>query len=218
MSKILDYLESHLLACALVIAAMAIGYGAWTSYQQRQVEQHVQAADQHHGAADAHHESATDATGKAQTYDQQIKDKEPAAQEAKAEVSRAKERLAKIPAPTPMPVPLVPGPDPTPTDPELVVLRARTQAQMDLLQAQERYITTLEGEKATLILSRDSWRTAAGSSAAEAKERASEAVQLRAALAAREGLERAAYWRGFLHGSMTGGAAGAAGTVYLGRR
>lgn len=53
----------------------------------------------------------------------------------------------------------------------------------------------------------------------EATKREREAnAQLRLALEAQKGLTRAAYWKGFFHGSMVGGGLGAGGTAFLLRR
>ena len=63
----------------------------------------------------------------------------------------------------------------------------------------------------SLTLARDSWHASADQSAAEA-------VQLRAALAAKDGLIKAAELKGFLIGLGTGAASGASAVAIFGGR
>lgn len=61
---------------------------------------------------------------------------------------------------------------------------------------------------ASITVSRDSWK-------ASADQSASEAIQLHAAMAAKEGLIRAAEIKGFLYGFAFGSAAGGAAVAYI---
>lgn len=184
------------------LAVIWIALGARSCYGEHQVDTHMQQADQNH-------QDAANQAGQGTAYDRQEEAQKVPLQEAREEVARLRAEVARMRRPAPRPnTPAGPAQEPPVVVPATVDL-APLVAQQDLLiQAQDRQIKGLEAQTITLTLARDAWRSSAQASAAEA-------VQLRAALAAKDGLIQAAYWRGFRNGLAVGGASGAAGGGYL---
>lgn len=195
----MDSLDRRLILGAFVLVALAFGY---VSCRQRRADARAAAGAQ--TPADQHRDAATSHAAQGAIHDQQFEAKKPEAEQNAAEVARLRAevaRLRKAGSPVaPAPSPAAPNPEPVVPPVDLAALVAK---QDELIQAQDRQISGLQGQVHTLTLARDSWRAAAGDSAAEA-------VQLRAVIAAREGLARAAYWRGFRHGFLAGGVSGVA--------
>ena len=191
----------------LVLIAGVAGVSIYSCYGRHQVAAHVQQADQDRT-------SATSDAAQGAAYDQEATAAEPKLQDDATEVARLRAELARVrkappAAPAPPPVPGTPEPEPVAPPVDL----AAVVAQQDLLiQAQDKQISDQAVQIHTLTLARDSWKAAAGDSAAEA-------VQLRSALAAKDGLIRAAEIKGFLYGFAAGGASGAtAVSIWGGRR
>lgn len=181
----------------LSLACFWVAFEGKSCYGQHQVDSHVQQADVDHVNAVVYaQEGAKDDTDELK---------------AKAEVARLKAKLAQvqasIPVVQPIPVPTspvvggdnsqpgagydVPGASSLPTpDPEKALLR-------ELVAAQDVQIKTL-------TLSRDAWRSSAQASAAEA-------VQVRAALTAQQGVSKAQRWLGRAEGFAVGFGLGYAG-------
>lgn len=188
---------------ALALACLWIAFDARSCVGQHQVGHAVQVADQHHEAAIIH-------AAQGDAYDHQVNAQQVPVQEAAAEVARLRAEVARLRKATAAPpvAPVGPGaPDPQPVVPgvDLAPLVAQQDA---LIAAQDNQIRALGNQVATLTLARDAWRQSAQASAAEA-------VQLRAALAAKDGLIEAAYRRGLRTGLMIGGASGFGGGSYF---
>ena len=204
----------------LSLVCLAIGLGTFQRFGSHQVAKDVQQADTNHQAAGAaRSESVAHDTQAARDEAQKTQDDAQAARsaaavaQADAQVARVRSALAPRPLPPPGPgLPETPPPAP-PVD--LTPLVAALEVDNQALKAQH----TLDVQRladrdhliASLTAARDSWHTSADQSAAEA-------VQLRAALAAQQGLTKAAELKGFLYGFMFGGATGAGAVVLGGHR
>ena len=185
----------------LAAACIWITFGAKSCVGQHQVAVHVQQADQDH-------EAAVTSAAQGATHDQEADQHQAQLQGDAAEVARLRAELARVrKAPTAPPAPpQAPGaPEPEPMAPPVDL--AAVVAQQDLLiTAQDKQIQDQAGQIHTLTLARDSWRLSAQDSAAEA-------VQLRSALAAKEGVMKAQRWMGRLEGLAVG-----LGASYVGGR
>ena len=156
-------------------------------------------------AAYQSHESSVIHAAQGATYDQQAEAQAPALQAADREVERLRAEVARLrhPAPKPDPKPTQDDPD-TPQPVQAPVDLAPVVAKLDeLVKAQDHEITGLKAQVATLTSARDSWRLAAQDSGREA-------LQLRASLAAKEGLLKAERWKGRIEGFFVGVATGEA--------
>lgn len=165
------------------------------------VERHKAAT--HEASAEQAHESTIIHAAQGATYDQQAQAQAPEIQAAEHEVERLRAELARLRHPAPPPdsqttpsEPSIPLPVQTPVDLAPVVAKLE-----ELVKAQDREISGLKAQVATLTSARDSWRLAAQDSGREA-------LQLRASLAAREGLEKSALWKGRIQGFAVGIASG----------
>lgn len=182
--------ERRLILGCCAAALLAFAYGGWQGMHERK-------ADAAMVSADELHVTAAVATGKAEVYDEQIKTDQPKTDASAATTKRLRAELAALritpDAPdasdssAPIGAPIAPVPDLGP-----VVAKQR-----ELISAQETRITLLEGNVSTLTLSRDAWRTSAQASAQEA-------VQLRAVIAAQQGLIAGALLKGRLQGLAVG--------------
>ena len=207
-------------ALLVAFACVAIGTGVFSRYEARKVAKDVQQADTNHQAAAVarteavtHDAQAASDQAKQQQDDAQAARSAAAVAQADAQVARVRSALAPRPLPPPGPgLPETPPPAP-PVD--LTPLVAALEVDNQALKAQH----TLDVQRladrdhliASLTAARDSWHTSADQSAAEA-------VHLRAALAAQQGLTKAAELKGFLYGFMFGGATGAGAVVLGGHR
>ena len=156
-------------------------------------------------AAYQSHESSVIHAAQGATYDQQAEAQAPALQAADREVERLRAEVARLRRPAP-----APDPKPTPNEPDTPqpvsspVDLAPVVAKLDeLVKAQDREISGLKAQVATITLARDSWKLAAQDSGREA-------LQLRASLAAKEGLLKAERWKGRIEGFFVGVATGEA--------
>ena len=200
------------LACvgtALVVLGIAYGGGYWrgatvTAQRASQKEaQALQQADQAKGEADA-------LKVQAEKKDAEIAAKDRGLAEARANVASATAELAAYRAAhdsetavdPPSDEPVQPGVD------DLAGLAAKQDA---VIQAQANFIKGLETKISDLTISRDLHKLRG-----DASER--EALNLRAALDAKEGLLKAAELRGFRNGFLCGALAGGGTGGYAGYR
>ena len=161
--------------------------------------------------ADAHHETFVAHTAQAAVRDQVVEAVKPKLQADAGLVASLQAEVARLrQTPRPDPVPSAPPGDPQPALPPAAVtpLEAAKDQLIDALTTEN---TDLKTQNLNLTLARDSWRNAA-------RESQQESLQLRAALAAKEGLIRAAELKGFLWGFATGNSTGGAAGFSLGRR
>ncbi len=177
-----------LLALGALILIL-VGLRAYSCVGTHQVDAHVQQADQHH-------EAATSSAAQGAAHDQEAQAHEPQIQNDTAEVARLRAEVARLRHPAPAPPS---SPDISPAEPVAppVDLSAVVAGQDLLIAAQDRQIQDQTLQIKTLSLARDSWRLSAQESAAEA-------LQLRSALAAQQGLIKGALWRGRLQGFAVG--------------
>lgn len=183
---------------ALAVLLLVCGLYGWSC-----VERHK--ATMHEASAAQAHESTITHAAQGATYDQQAEAQAPALQAAEREVERLRAEVARLRHPAPKP-----DPQPTPNEPDAPqpvqapVDLAPVVAKLDeLVKAQDHEITGLKAQVATLTSARDSWRLAAQDSGREA-------LQLRASLAAKEGLLKAERWKGRIEGFVVGLAGGEA--------
>ena len=183
---------------ALAVLLLVCGLYGWSC-----VERHK--ATTHEASAAQAHESTTVHAAQGATYDQQAEAQAPALQAADREVERLRAEVARLRRPAP-----APDPKPTPNEPDTPqpvsspVDLAPVVAKLDeLVKAQDREISGLKAQVATITLARDSWKLAAQDSGREA-------LQLRASLAAKEGLLKAERWKGRIEGFFVGVATGEA--------
>ncbi|BDU76285.1 hypothetical protein [Mesoterricola sediminis] len=196
----------------LALACLWIALDVRSCTARRSMDNAAQQADQSH-------ETAVIAAAQGAAHDAEAQAREAKLQDAEARVARLKAQLSRLQAAPLAPVPPVgtvppvvaggdnaggePGIQPA-GDPEKAVLR-------ELVQAQDVQIQGLKAQLNTVTLSRDSWRMSA-------QARAQESIQLRASLAAAQGLAKAEYWRGFRTGLLAGGLTGGTAGVYAGMR
>ena len=149
------------------------------------------------------HESAAIHAAQGATHDQTAEAQAQEVQAADREVERLRAEVARLrrPAPRPDPKPTPNEPD-TPQPVQAPVDLAPVVAKLDeLVKAQDREISGLKAQVVTITKARDSWKLAAQDSGREA-------LQLRASLAAREGLLKAERWKGRIEGFAVGCAGG----------
>ena len=157
----------------------------------------------HEASAAQAHESATIHATQGATYDQQVQAQDSAVQSDAQEVARLRAEVAMLRRPAPRP-----DPQTIPTEPSIPlpvsspVDLAPVVAKLDeLVKAQDREISGLKAQLVTITKARDSWKLAAQDSGREA-------LQLRASLAAKEGLLKAERWKGRIEGFAVGLAGG----------
>ena len=128
-----------------------------------------------------------------------------------ARILRAK--LAKLPRPNAADAGVTVGPVEPIADPGdgTGYLLARIGLQDELIQAQEAQVKTRDALILTLTESRNHWKASADAGAVEA-------LNLRAALAAKDGLIRAAQIKGFAYGFAFGAASGGYAGYRVGKR
>ena len=186
----------RLILAALGVGALVLGLCGWSCAAEHRAKAHT-------AKAYTHQTARVVAAAEGAVYDQtaQAQAQEDAARAA--EVARLRRELARLRASLPGPDSTAPAAQPDAAEPvsttlDLAPLVAKYE---ELTQAQDREISGLRAEVATLTRARDSWKRAA-------EEGGREALQLRAALAAREGSLRAERWRGRIEGLAVGVALG----------
>jgi len=185
-----------LLTLLLTISGLSI----WSCHGRHHVAAQVQQAD-------VHHEAAVTAMATAEVHDAQAQAQVPVIQADADQVAALRREVARLRAGAPVmgPAPTV-GPMPPDAPPAPVDLAPVVAAQDRLISALDHQVADQAQMISALTLARDSWRLSAQQSAAEA-------VQLRSALAAQQGLAQAALWKGRIQGFLVG-----AGGGYLGGR
>jgi hypothetical protein len=164
------------------------GFAVWNSHKAHQVSAAVAQADQHH-------EVATAAAAQGAVYDAQASAQGPALLNDASTVAQLRAEVARLRnAPRPPQDPTLPAPEPVGPVVDLAPLVAE---QDRLVEALSRENADLKTQVNTLTLARDSWKGSAQASAAEA-------VQLRSALAAQQGIAAANLWRGRIQGFAVG--------------
>ena len=159
------------------------------SHKAAKAEEH--AAQSHESAAiHAAQGAIHDQTAEAQA--QEIKAAEREVERLRAEVARLRRPAPKPDPQTIPPEPSIPLPVQTPVDLAPVVAKLD-----ELVKAQDHEISGLKAQVATITLARDSWKLAAQDSGREA-------LQLRASLAAKDGLLKAERWKGRIEGFAVG--------------
>lgn len=179
----------------VVVLVLASGACVTSCYRHKAIVA-IEQANIEHGRADAQ-------TATAQAFDEKAKEQAAIAKDAQARVDQLRAEVARLRVPKPA-SPAAPTVEPvSPVLPhlDLVPLVAKLD---ELVQAQDLEISALKGQVATLTSARDSWRLTAESSGREA-------LQLRASLAAKEGLIKGALWKGRIQGVAFGLAVGYVG-------
>lgn len=192
------WLKIALAVVAALLIALA-GLSVWSCVGKHRVQTQTTQADQHHQAAAV-------AAAKGEAQDQVAERQGVKVQSDASEVSRLRAELARLREPKPVPPQDPagpPAPDPQPVTPP-VDLAPIVAKQDELIKALDLQVYDQAQQIKTLTLARDSWRLGA-------QESAKEALQLRAALAAQEGLTKAALWKGRIQGLMIGAGAGYVG-------
>lgn len=192
LTTVLRWLSVAVLAAACLWVALDVK----SCTGKRQVSADVIQADTNHEEAkqDAAQGAKYDVRATAQAT--QVSADDTTVAGLRAEVARL--RAASRPAPTAPGAPEAPAPEPVGPPVDLAPLVAK---QDELVAALTKENVDLKIQVNTLTLSRDSWRLSAQDSAAEA-------VQLRAALAAQQGIAAANLWRGRIEGFAVGVASG----------
>lgn len=196
----------------LITGASLVGFGYWLGARNAQaraneaIKAAMHEADVQSGIASMEREHARESDAKAIELQSS---KERADDEAR--ILRAK--LAKLPRPNApdagVPVgPVEPIPDPGDGTGYLL---ARIELQDELIQAQEVQVKTRDALILALTESRDHWKASADAGAVEA-------LNLRAALAAKDGLIRAAQIKGFAYGFAFGAVSGGYAGYRVGAR
>lgn len=197
-------------AALVIIAGGILAYG---HVKGRQVAQAVSAAETFHATAatQAAQGAKYDADARAQDLKAQadayrVQSDDAVVQALRGEVARMRRSVPGLdPAPTTPGNPDGPVPVSSPVDMAPLVAKqdALIQAQDHEIQDLKAQVVGLQAENHTLILARDAWKSSAENSAQEA-------VQLRAALAAKDGLMVAAKLKYGLGGLIIGYGAGRA--------
>ena len=190
-----DILPSIPKAWIIGPAVLILGFAGVATYscvKGRQVAVHVQQADQDHTAAASSAAQGAAHDQEAATEAPQIQNDAVTVAQLRAEVARL--RTPHAPAPEPPAAPGLPAPEPVAPPVDLAAVVAKQDL---LIAAQDKQIGDQAEQIHTLTLARDSWRLSAQDSAAEA-------VQLRSALAAKEGVLKAQRWMGRLEGLAVG--------------
>jgi hypothetical protein len=180
----LDPIERRLILGIAVVCIGALSYGAWLGHKERVADAALAAANVAHGAVEVHQSEAV-------THDQEAEAQKPQANSNAAEVARLRGELAALRN--------APKPDPGPVGPDAPVpdLQPIVDKQCELISAQETQINGLTLQVDTLTLARDAWRNTAQASQQET-------VQLRAVIAAKDGLIRGALLKGRIQGFAVG--------------
>lgn len=185
------------LAPSLIGACLVIG-GLWahSCYNRREVANQTQQADQSHASAIVHAAEGTVYDAQAQAQADELKAAAAEVARLRAEVARLRSAAAPVPAPPQAPV--LPEPEPVSMPVSAPVDLTPLVAKLDeLVKAQDREIGGLKAQVATLTSARDAWKLTAQNSGREA-------LQLRAALAAQQGLTKNALWKGRIQGLAVG--------------
>lgn len=174
----------------IFVACLVIGAGACvTSCYRHKAIVAIEQANIEHGRADAQ-------TATARALDEKAKEQAAIAKDAQARVDQLRAEVARlrVPKPASPAAPTVEPVSPVLPSVDLVPLVAKLD---ELVQAQDHEISALKGQLETVTHARDSWRLTAESSGREA-------LQLRASLAAKEGLIKGALWKGRVQGLAVG--------------
>lgn len=199
--------ESPALRPVLALAAVAlvavVGGSAASCHYRARLAEAVTQADKARQSSAAHAAAggAYDETAKAQRAQIEYALQETA--KAHAETEKAKRELDRLRAKRAADVqPVLPE---IASDSDLVIAQAQVIEKQDAeIKAQDAEIKGLRAHVVTITKSSDSWKLSA-------QESQREALQLRAALAAREGLETSALWKGRIQGFAVGLAGGYVG-------
>ena len=170
-------------------------------YGRSCVLRHRAVADE--ASASQAHETSVIHAAQGATYDQQAEAQATSLQAASREVERLRAEVARLRRPAPKPDPQTPPAEPAEPlpIPSPVDLAPVFEKLDELTKAQDREISGLKAQVATLTSARDSWKLAAQDSGREA-------LQLRASLAAKQGLLKAERWKGRIEGFAVGFAGG----------
>jgi len=185
-----------------LVGASLVIFGLWgrSCYLRHEVQQHTQQADQSRESAATHAAEGAVYDAQAQAQTDQLQADAAEVARLRAEVARLRRAAAWVPAPPPPAS--VPEPEPVlPPVAPAVDLAPLVERLDELVKAQHREIGGLKAQVATLTSARDTWKLTAQDSGREA-------LQLRAALAAQQGLTRNALWKGRLQGLAVGFATG----------
>ena len=149
----------------------------------------------HEASASQAHESSVIHAAQGATYDQHAEAQALELHAADREVERLRAEVARLrrpaPAADPKPTPNEPDtPQPVSSPVDLAPVVARLD---ELVKAQDHEISGLKAQVMTITKARDSWKLAAQDSGREA-------LQLRASLAAKQGLLKAERWKGRIEG------------------
>ena len=200
-----------------LVAAGVVVLGAvvTSAHFQRQYTTAIQAADEAHGRTDAAIESARRADAAAQTQASANAEQAKDVAKAKLETSKAKAELARVLVQIHQTNPVIP---PVSGSGNAASVAVDTHAELISAQAvviekQEKEIAAQDGQiqgltrsLASMTQARDAWKRTS-------EEGGREALQLRAALAAQEGLTKGALWKGRIQGFVVG-----LGSGYVGGR
>lgn len=192
----------------LIVGASIFGLGYWQGikHQSSKADQAEARANVAKGEADALRRQAN-------AKDAEIIGLKSSKDRADDEARILRAKLAKLPRPNATDAGIPVGPVEPIADPGDGTghLLARIELQDELIQAQEAQVKTRDALILTLTESRNSWK-------ASADARSAEALNLRAALAAKDGLIRAAQLKGFAYGFAFGAAGGGYAGYKIGSR
>ena len=179
-----------------LLLAFALGYGIGQRKQMNRATQAEKQADELKGKADA-------LKAQAITQDKALAGAEPRLAEQRAKVDRLTAELTRLRASHASAEASAPreATDFEPVPGPVVDLAPVVAKQDEIIQAQAEVIKDQDVKISGLILSRDAWR-------GSAESREAEAIQLRAALTAQQGLNTGALWRGRIQGFAVGIASG----------
>ena len=216
------------IAVPLFLALLFLAGLAWATFALSHAEAKVKEAEQ----KAAVHEALSDTllqTARENARHGQIEEAKAAEQKLQLAASEKKrlalaKRVADLEAGiTPIPADPVPG---SPVDPgERDAWRRAVQSRDDLIagmKAERAEVGVILVKKDELLASMEQamqhYKTAYLTVEQRRDEMVKANAQLRLALEAQKGATRAAYWKGFFHGAMAGGAVGAGGATALLRR
>lgn len=205
----------RLILAALGVGALVLGLCTWSCAAERRAKAHTAKADTHQTARVV---AAAEGAVYDQTAQAQAKDTQAAAAASRAAMERVAEVRQRVErwdaagsgsgaagvahaGPSGVHASGYPAAVVDELNARIADQAALIEAQNEALQAQDHEIGGLKAEVATLTRARDAWRRSA-------EEGGREALQLRAALAAREGSLRAERWRGRIEGLAVGVALG----------
>ena len=189
-----------LVVVGLMATSCGVGYFQASHRKAREAQAAMDQANQAHDSAITH-------AAQGAVYDAQAEAQKDQLQAATSEVERLRKDVARLRKAADGHVPNAPAtpvehePDTTVPPVDLTPLVAKLD---ELVKAQDGQIDALQGSLVTMTLARDAWKRSC-------EEGGREALQLRASLAAREGLEKAALWKGRIQGLAVGTAIGYAG-------